>query len=185
MIEVFSCKEDIEIRAGSNHSKFEADGDGVLRMEHANYGGHYVISAENLTGEYYLQTVPVSSAIKNYSGMSYVISYYHYDTSLGEKMPYRVYGIQDTTIQYAYKSGAVQFKLNKIYRKDSLTTVGTTLYTLYISTTSDDIMQTTACSLGNPFAAATTNVGDVIESANMGEYVVFELKVHSRRCRMK
>lgn len=28
----------------------------VVRMEHANYGGHYVISAEDLKGEYYVQT---------------------------------------------------------------------------------------------------------------------------------
>jgi hypothetical protein len=52
MIEIFSCKGDLQIGASSNYSKIQSnDDEGVVRMEHGNYGGgHFVITAENLKG---------------------------------------------------------------------------------------------------------------------------------------
>lgn len=41
----------MEVIASSNFSKLaKGEDEGVVRMEHANYGGHYVISAQNLKG---------------------------------------------------------------------------------------------------------------------------------------
>jgi hypothetical protein len=54
-----------------------------------------------LKGEYYLETKLIAD--NNLVGMNYVISYYLYDSSIGEKMPYRSYGVMDTNIQYSYK----------------------------------------------------------------------------------
>jgi hypothetical protein len=46
MVEVFSCIGDIEVMASRNYSKLAGgEQEGVVRMEHANYGGHYVISS--------------------------------------------------------------------------------------------------------------------------------------------
>jgi hypothetical protein len=60
MIEIFSCKNDIVVSAGNNYTKIaNNESDGVLTMEHANYGGHYVISADNVNGEYFVQTKPL------------------------------------------------------------------------------------------------------------------------------
>lgn len=65
-------------------------------MEHANYGGHYVISAANLSGEYFLKT---RSILKDTS-LSYVASYYIYDPVQG--MPYRHYMIDSLQITNNY-----------------------------------------------------------------------------------
>ncbi len=34
-------------------------------------------------------------------------------------MPYRLYSIRNTNIDYSYKAGIVEFKLNKIFRLDN------------------------------------------------------------------
>ena len=57
MIEIFSCLGQIEVTASSNYTQIaNSSSQNAVRMEHANYGGHYVISAEDLKGEYYVQT---------------------------------------------------------------------------------------------------------------------------------
>jgi hypothetical protein len=95
--------------------------------------------------------------------MNYVISYYLYDSSGAEKMPYRTYGIMNKNIQYYYKSGSVSFSLNKIYRKDSLKSTSTaTNYTLYISNKSEDITKMTGCAQGNAYKRSYTQVGVII-----------------------
>lgn len=106
-------------------------------MEHANYGGHYVISADNVNGEYYVQTKPLTTMSAN--NMSYVISYYLYSPALGEQMPYRIYDINSPNIQYSYSQSMIQYKLPKIYRKDNGKSYATTSYYLYIANTSSAI----------------------------------------------
>ena len=56
IIEVFSCKGDIDVLAGSNYNKLMQEDESNVRLEHANYAGHYVITSSNLSGEYYLKT---------------------------------------------------------------------------------------------------------------------------------
>lgn len=58
MIETFVCQGDISITASSNISELldnDYNGNGVVHMEHANYGGHYVVLASNLEGEYFIK----------------------------------------------------------------------------------------------------------------------------------
>lgn len=53
MIEIYSCSGNVAVKASTNYSILTAEketDEGIVRMEHANYGGHYVISAENLKG---------------------------------------------------------------------------------------------------------------------------------------
>ncbi len=57
MIEIYSCIGDMQVTASSNITQLISDNatqQGIVRMEHANYGGHYVVSAENLEGEYFI-----------------------------------------------------------------------------------------------------------------------------------
>ena len=58
MIEIFTCTGELEIKASRNYSRLtekNEDEEGIVKMEHTNYGGHYVISSENLKGEYFIQ----------------------------------------------------------------------------------------------------------------------------------
>ena len=47
---------DIDVLAGSNYNKLMQEDESNVRLEHANYAGHYVITSSNLSGEYYLKT---------------------------------------------------------------------------------------------------------------------------------
>ena len=58
MIEIYSCEGDVVVEASRNYSLLDdtinPNDQGIVRMEHSNYGGHYVITADNLDGEYYI-----------------------------------------------------------------------------------------------------------------------------------
>ena len=44
------------MEGSKNYTLLKEDKDeGVIKMENSNYGGHYVISSENLKGEYYVE----------------------------------------------------------------------------------------------------------------------------------
>lgn len=66
----------------------------------------------------------------------YLIAYSLYSPQNGEKMPYRILGIQNLNIQYSYKLGVVQFRLNRIYRKDGGMLLANSKYVLYVSNSS-------------------------------------------------
>lgn len=51
-------------------------------MEHANYGGHYVISAENLQGEYFIKVNQLTFGEKGLP-LKYQIGYHLYSPSTG------------------------------------------------------------------------------------------------------
>lgn len=100
-------------------------------------------------------------------------------------MPYRIFSIMNTDIQYSYGQGVIEFRLNKIYRKDSLKSTGTTTYNLYISNSSESITQMTKCSLGNVYTITKIQAGDTISAENSYEYVKFSIKVNLFLLRLK
>lgn len=108
IIEIYSCRDDVEVRASSNFtllmSQTENDDSGIVRMEHANYGGHYVIVADNLKGEYFLETSPLS---EDETELSYLITYHLFNPANGDKMPYRSYLIHSPQVNYKYYTGGV------------------------------------------------------------------------------
>lgn len=108
--------------------------------------------------------------------MAYIISYYLYSPGL-EKMPYKVLGIRNTNIEYSYKSGLVEFRLNRMYRKDAQATIGNSEYHLYISNNAEDITAMTRCSLGAVFTVTQAKEGDIITATSYREYVTFSIKV--------
>lgn len=178
MIEIFSCLGDIEVSASANYTKImNKDQDNVVRMEHANYGGHYVISAEDLKGEYFVQTKSLAPAGEKNKDLQYLISYYLYTQQ--EKMPYKVYGIANSYIQYYYKPGTIEYGLNKIHRKDNNNAIGEATYTLYISNNSESITKMTKCSLGNVYKIVTTESNANISAINSRDYVTFKINVTS------
>jgi hypothetical protein len=47
LIEIFSCAHNLIVKASTNYSLLKANNDddtGIIRMEHGNYGGHYVLT---------------------------------------------------------------------------------------------------------------------------------------------
>lgn len=48
--------------------------EGLVRLEHSNYGNHYVITAENIKGEYFIQTKP-----ENEHQATYLITYHFFN----------------------------------------------------------------------------------------------------------
>lgn len=71
-------------------------------------------------------------------------------------MPYKTYGIINTFIQYSYKPNKIEYRLNKIYRKDMGSTPGEAIYTLYISNSTESITKMTKCSLGQVYSLVVT-----------------------------
>ena len=71
-------------------------------MQNSNYGGHYVISSENLEGEYFVQVQHQAISGRNDS-VEYQIGYSLYNPSEGEIVPYKTYWIPDLNIKYIYK----------------------------------------------------------------------------------
>lgn len=122
VIEIYPCNNDVSVQASSNFSKLiseNASDEGIVRMEHANYGGHYVITAENLKGEYFISADRESDEDDN-NELKYIITYHLYSPSKGEKMPYKVYGLASQQIRYKYSLGGVEFILSRVSRKDDL-----------------------------------------------------------------
>lgn len=123
-------------------------------MEHANYGGHYVIVADKLKGEYFLETSPLYD---DQTELSYLITYHLFNPEKGDKMPYRSYGINNPQVNYKYYIGGVEFLLSRVRRKDDSSINSNVTYKLYISNSSADIERITKCSLGKVYTA-TQNV---------------------------
>lgn len=145
------------VKASSNYATLTSENDtdeGIVRMEHANYGGHYVISAENLKGVYFVQA-NISWDREN-ENSSYLISYHLFDTSKGEKMPYRVYSLNNEQIRYKYVLGGVEFTMSRVSRRDHVKVEGDITYKLYISNNSAAIEQMTRCAIGQVFTSVQT-----------------------------
>lgn len=93
MIETFVCQGDISVTASTNITELLEDdqnGKGVIHMEHANYGGHYVVVANNLSGEYFVKIDQESEE----DNLLYSAGYYIFD-SAKEKIPYKIFHISN------------------------------------------------------------------------------------------
>lgn len=93
-------------------------------------------------------------------------------------MPYRLYSIRNTNIEYSYKAGIVEFKLNKIFRLDNNKSTGQAIYTLFISNNTESITKMTKCSLGNVYKVIQTFQGETVSGSDSRKSVVFSLKVY-------
>jgi hypothetical protein len=53
LIEIFSCADNLKVKASTNYSLLKANNDdvtGIIQMDQANYGGHYVIKTPSRKG---------------------------------------------------------------------------------------------------------------------------------------
>lgn len=57
MIEIYSCWGDLSIDASSTYKDFSNSDKhyGEIVLEQNNYGGHYVVNAESIFGEYFIK----------------------------------------------------------------------------------------------------------------------------------
>jgi len=123
-------------------------------LEHANYGGHYVITAENVQGEYFIE---VTSKNANQS-LLYLISYYYYDTN--DIMPYKKVDISPQ-INYELTPDKIIFILSPVRLLASKSKLKVLpIYTLYISNSSTASDLDSKCGLDYGFSldyASTAN----------------------------
>ena len=54
IIEVYDCRGSVAVEGSSSYYDL-LQGKNTIMMEHSNYGGHYVISAPKLNGEYFIK----------------------------------------------------------------------------------------------------------------------------------
>ena len=126
-------------------------------MENANYGGHYVISSENLKGEYFVQVQHDGVSPKN-EPVEYQIGYSLFDATAGELIPYKIFWIPELSIKYMYKENGTEFTLTGITRKDRMPVIGAVTYKLYISNNTDAINAMTKCSKGQVYTQKIVKV---------------------------
>ena len=54
IIEVYDCRGSVGVEGSNSYYNLLKENDTIM-MEHSNYGGHYVISAPKLNGEYFIK----------------------------------------------------------------------------------------------------------------------------------
>jgi len=77
-------------------------------MEQNNYGGHYVISAEDINEEYFIRVF----SRKEQSKLGYLIHYHFYDQ--GDILPYKLIGMLSKDISYTLAPTIITFYFNQI-----------------------------------------------------------------------
>lgn len=94
MIEIYNCEGEVEVKASSYYEYLEKeDNQYNVIMEHSNYGGHYVLTTNNLQGSYFMETIDK----REEGDLTYLISYNNYR---GDQMPYKFYSIPSSEIFY-------------------------------------------------------------------------------------
>ena len=78
MVEIFVCSGEVGYVEGSRNYTALTSSHSSIKMQHSNYGGHYVMSAEDVDGEYYVRVSPPTRAD---TSADYKIAYYFYDPS--------------------------------------------------------------------------------------------------------
>jgi hypothetical protein len=111
MIEVFSCWGEISVDASSNYNDLSTSERmyGEIILEQNNFGGHFVINAENIYGEYFIK---VGNRRKHQTDLGYLITYYYYDSK--DVLPYKLIDLVDREITYALTKTAVTFTFDPI-----------------------------------------------------------------------
>jgi hypothetical protein len=54
MMQIFSCKGDVEVIASARYSDVENSTSSAVTLEHSNIGGHYVIQSEEGQAEFFI-----------------------------------------------------------------------------------------------------------------------------------
>lgn len=153
MIVVDTCLSEVEVKASEKYEalqKTDKDNQSLVLLEHANYGGHYVITAENVEGEYFVEVNPKNPKDK----MLYIISYFYYDKN--DRMPYSKVDV-DSEISYELASDKIIFQLNPVRMlpsKQKFNIIST--YTLFISNNSNTTTMNSRCDLNVGFSVSQT-----------------------------
>lgn len=119
-------------------------------MEQNNYGGHYVINAENIYGEYFINV----RNKKREADMGYMITYYYYDTK--DALPYKFINLYDREITYTLNKTAVTFSFSPISinwdDSDSIDSVYIE-YIIYVADNKNKVNKYANCRLGEVYYA--------------------------------
>lgn len=125
-----------------------------LLLEHANIGGHYIVTAENVEGEYFLEVDPKTSK----DNMLYIISYYYYNKL--DDMPYKKIDV-DPEITYELSADKIIFNLSPVRQLPSKQKLNITpTYTLFISNSTITTSMNTRCDINVGFSVTQTPAND-------------------------
>jgi hypothetical protein len=158
MIEVFTCWGELALAATDNYLDFakrDSPSSEVV-LEQNNYGGHYVVSAEDIFGEYFVRV-----ASRTQGEVGYLINYYFYDAK--DLLPYKLVDLPSRDIAYALIPQALSFSLRPLTVKwalsDSIQEVDV-VYRLYVADNRNKVGQYANCRLGQVYtlSAAATDV---------------------------
>lgn len=158
MIEVFTCYGDLRISASSNYNNL-SDSKASLNeivLEQSNYGGHFVINAEQIFGEYFIKVMARKEAEQGY-----LITYHYYENN--DIPPYKLIDIAEREITYAFSSTAIVFRFSPIAIHWQLTdSIDSVLvqYRLFLADSKIKVGQYANCRLGSIYQvnAAPANI---------------------------
>lgn len=105
MLDVYSCKGDFSLSASNDFSALSTAAG--IDLEQHNYGGHYVIASESISGEYFLKIIPKAGQ----EGI-YRLNYYYYGVE--EIFPYKVIDLTSPTITYSISGRSITFSISAL-----------------------------------------------------------------------
>lgn len=158
MIEVFTCYGDLRIAASRNYNNLSGSNARLneVVLEQSNYGGHFVINAGQVFGEYFIRVMARKEA-----ELGYLIKYHYYEPN--DPPPYKLIDLAEREITYAFSSNAVLFRFSPIavdwQQTDSIDAV-LVQYRLFIADSKTKVAQYTNCRLGSVFSA-TAALADI------------------------
>ena len=148
MVEVFVCWGDVGVEASGTYLDFSQDRhkQKLLTFEHSNYGGHYVISAEQVSGQYFIR---VFNRQKRDSDVAYLITHSYYNTI--SDLPYKLVYLNSRQVSYSLSPKTVTFSFSQVsVRKPNSSALEIEAeYRLYLSTNKNRLSTFANCRLGN------------------------------------
>jgi hypothetical protein len=164
MIEVFTCWGEVSIDASSSYNDLASTrtGSSEVVLEQSNYGGHYVINADRIDGEYFIK---VGGRRSQQLELGYLITYHYYEPS--DPAPYKLIDLADREITYRLTKGAVSFTFAPLAVRwdltDSIDSV-TVEYRLFIADSKNKVGQYANCRLGQIYEvfARSEDIGDAL-----------------------
>lgn len=152
MIEIFTCYGEISVDASSTYKDFSTPDKqyGEIILEQNNYGGHFVINADSIFGEYFIK---VSNKRRHQPEIGYIITYYHYNRN--DVQPYKLIDLVSREITYSLTKTAVTFALEPVTVKwdlsDSIDSVYVQ-YRVYVADNKIKVGKYANCRLGEVFS---------------------------------
>ena len=166
MIEVFTCYGDLRIAASRNYNNLSGSNAKLneIVLEQRNYGGHFVINAEQVFGEYFIKVMARREAEQGY-----LITYHYYEPN--DVPPYKLIDLAEREITYAFTNTAVVFRFSPIsidwQQTDSIDSVRVQ-YRLFLADSKTKVGQYANCRLGSIFTATAAPAdikGEAVEIA--------------------